>query len=70
MEIGKVIKCCLTYKDMSITDLAARLGVTQQNMSKRLITGKFTTNELHKIADELGAEYHSYFQFPDGTRFE
>lgn len=70
MEIGKLIKCCLSYKEMSMAELADKLGVTQQNVSQRLKVGKFTTNELNKIAEKMGAEYHAYFLFPDGTKIE
>ena len=31
-------------------------------------TGKFSSDEMSKIAEALGAEYYFGFQFSDGTR--
>ena len=53
---------------MSLTELAERLGMSQQNFSKRLKVGKFTQEELEEIANALGAKYISVFEFPNGTR--
>lgn len=46
--------------------LAERLGMSPQSLSKRLKTGKFTDKELENIARVLGCEYRSGFYFPDG----
>ena len=53
---------------MSLTELAEKLGMSQQNFSKRLKVGKFTQDELENIAKALGAKYISAFEFPNGTR--
>ena len=53
---------------MSLTELAGKLGMSQQNLSKRLKVGKFTQEELEEIAKALGAKYVSSFEFPNGTR--
>lgn len=53
---------------MSLTELAERLGMSQQNFSKRLKVGKFTQEELEEIAKALGSKYISAFEFPNGTR--
>lgn len=44
------------------------MGMSQQSISNRLKTGKFTKEELEQMADALGCEYVSYFKFPDGTK--
>ena len=53
---------------MSLTELAEKLGMSQQNLSKRLKVGKFTQEELEDIAKALGAKYISGFEFPNGSR--
>ena len=39
---------------MSLTELGARMGMSQQSISKRLKTGKFTKSELEKMAAIMG----------------
>ena len=56
--------------DMTLTELAGRLGTTQQNLSKRLKTGKFTQEELHQLAQILNCQYDPSWILPDGTRLE
>ncbi len=65
----KVVSACLQI-GISQTELAHRLGMSQQNFSKRLKVGKFSDSELQGIANALGCKYHSYFEFSDGTKIE
>ena len=53
----RIINPALAKANMSKTELGARLGVTQQNISKRIQRGKFTLDELN-----------CSFDFPDGTK--
>lgn len=52
---------------MSLTELGAKMGMSQASISKRIKTGKFTQEELQRMAEILGCEYKSMFIFPDGT---
>lgn len=70
MTIKQKITCAYIQANISQTELAKRIGMSQQNLSKRLKTGKFSDIELQKIAEALGCEYHLYFEFPDGTKIE
>lgn len=57
----------LTYSNMTKTELSKKLGyASPQAFQKRYTTGKFTLEELEKIATALGCEYNSYFKYPDG----
>lgn len=69
MTIQQQIEMSLTYADMTKKELADRLGVAPSAFSQRLKTGKFKKEELEKIAHILNADYISFFQFPDGTKF-
>ena len=62
------VKASCELAGMSLTELAEKLGMSQQNFSKRLKVGKFTQEELEEIAKVLGANYISVFEFPNGTR--
>lgn len=64
----RIINPALAKANMSKTELGARLGVTQQNISKRIQRGKFTLDELQEIARCMGAEFNCSFDFPDGTK--
>lgn len=56
--------------EMTLTELAQKLGVTQSNLSQRLKTGKFTQDELSNIATLLNCTYQSIWILPDGTKLE
>lgn len=62
------VKASCELAGMSLTELAEKLDMSQQNFSKRLKVGKFTQEELEDIAKALGAKYISVFEFPNGTR--
>ena len=53
---------------ISMTELGKHMGMSQQSISKRLSNGKFTKEELYQMAEILGCEYHSYFEFPNGNK--
>lgn len=69
MTIKEMIESSLIHADMTKTDLSKHLNVTQPTISVRIKREKFTKEELEEIAHIMGAEYHSYFEFPDGTKF-
>ncbi len=55
---------------MSLTELGAKMGMSQASISKRVKTGKFTQEELEQMASILGAEYKAGFYFPDGNKVD
>lgn len=67
MDISTKIKLALTYAKISEAELARRIGTSSQALGQRLKTGKFTSQELEKIASVIGAEYIYIFKFTDGT---
>ena len=69
MDIPMKIKLAETYAGVSEAELARRFGCkSQQALIQRMKTGKFSTAELDKIAELLGAKFEFSFVFPDGTR--
>lgn len=73
-EDGKItvqeqIKTALIHADITQKELAGKIGMSPQSFVNRLKTGKFTKEELEKIGSAMGAEYHSYFLFPDGNKY-
>lgn len=50
-------------------EIATAFGISQQAFSQRVKTGKFTQEELEKMAGIMGCKYVSCFLFPDGTQY-
>ena len=57
MDIPKKIKLATTYAGISEAELARRVGSSSQAFGQRMKTGKFSSAELDKIAEALGAEF-------------
>lgn len=68
MTLEQQIKACCDVAGITVTELGKRMGMSQQNLSKRLKVGKFKKTELEAIAEALGCQYISYFKFSDGTK--
>lgn len=70
MDIPMKIRLAETYAGITEAELARRFGSnSQQAFIQRMKTGKFTSAELEKIAEALGARFEYAFVFPDGTKF-
>ena len=67
MDIPKKIKLACTYANISEAELARRIDTSSQNLGQRLKVGRFTSAELERIAQALGAEVKFSICFPDGT---
>lgn len=64
---GEQIKCALGHINMSAKELGERVGLTQQAISKRMITGKISQEDMRRFAKHIGCCYISEFRFSDGT---
>ena len=67
MTIPEKIRLALAYRRMSESELARQLGTTPSALNQRMKTGKFTSEEIAKIAQILGAEFQFAFRFNDGA---
>ncbi|MBE6932461.1 MAG: XRE family transcriptional regulator [Ruminococcaceae bacterium] len=68
MDIPAKIRMAEAYAKISEADLARRLNTTPQAFGQRMKTGKFSSADLEKIAEALGAEIKVTITFPDGTQ--
>lgn len=64
------IKAACDVAGMSVTELGKKMGMSQQNFSKRLQVGKFSKEEYQQMAKFLGAEFVFRFEFPNGARIQ
>ena len=67
MDIPTKIKMAEVYAKISETELSHKMGTSPQAFNQRMKTGKFSSEELVRIANALGAEFVCKFCFPDGT---
>lgn len=68
MNVTQKIKMALAYKGMSEAELARSMGTSPSAFNQRMKTGKFSSEDMDRIADALDGKYFFGFEFPDGTR--
>lgn len=68
MSISEQIKVLCVRSNISIAELARRLGVSPQSFSAKLKRESFTVNDLDKIADAVGAQFERCFVLYNGER--
>jgi transcriptional regulator with XRE-family HTH domain len=66
MTISEQIKVLCVRKNMSLAELARRLGTTPQNLNAKLKRESFTVAELEKIANVSGVTFERNFVLDDG----
>lgn len=70
MTTAEQIKVLCVRMDISISELARRIGQSPQNFSAKLKRGTITDTELVKIADTLNISYEQSFTLPNGEKIE
>lgn len=65
MAMAKLVKALLLERDMTMTDLAGRLGKTVQNISAKLRRDNLSEKELQDIADACDATFTGSFTLND-----
>lgn len=68
MTITQKIKLALTYANISEAELSRRIGSSPAAFNQRMKTGKFSNDDLTKIAEALNAKFECSFTFEDGTK--
>jgi transcriptional regulator with XRE-family HTH domain len=69
MSSTEKIKLIASRNDITLSELAQRLGYTQGNLSQKLRLGNFRESELIRIANALGVKYEGFFILSDGETF-
>lgn len=70
MTVDQKIRSVCLLQNITITELARKLGVSQPTLTNRLKTGKFSQDEYEQIAKALNVEFHMCFRLPDGKIIE
>lgn len=65
LTAGEKIKVILKRRNKTITDLAAAIGTTRQNMSNKFSRDNFNEKELNDIAEALDCDFDMAFILRD-----
>lgn len=66
MTTSDMIRELCEKKNISLAELARRIGQSPQNFNKKLKRDTVTLEELKQIADVMGVTFEQSFIFPDG----
>ena len=67
MTIEQKVNMALSYKGISLAELARRIGTTPSNLNQKVKRNTLTKEELEQIATALGGTWRADFVFDDGT---
>ena len=70
MKTSGMIKELCSKKNISISELARRIGQTPQNFGKKLKRDTVTLDELKQIADVMEIIFEQSFILPDGEQIK
>ena len=70
MKTSDMIKELCNKKNISLSELARRIGQIPQNFGKKLKRDTVTLEELKLIADVMGVTFEQSFIFPDGEQIK
>lgn len=65
LTMGEKIKIMLKRRNMTLSQLAERLGQSRQNLSNKMNRDNFTEKELIAIAEALNCTYEASFTMND-----
>ena len=65
LTVSEKIRIILGRRNLTITDLAAKLGTSRQNLTNKLNRDNFTEKDIMQIAAALNCSYQSLFTMND-----
>ena len=66
MTISEQIKVLCVRTNISVSDLARRMGMSTQNLNANLNRETFTVSDLDQIAEATGTTFERKFILDDG----
>ena len=70
MTTADMMKELCEQMNISVSELARRIGQTPQNFNKKLKRETVTLDELKDIADVLGVKFEQSFVLPEGDEIK
>lgn len=68
MTISEQIKILCVRSNISVAELARRMGKSPQNLNAKLNRGSFTIADLEEIADLVGVKFERSFVLNNGDK--
>lgn len=68
MTISEQIKVLCIRSDISVSELARRVGTTPQNFNGKMKRKSFTIAELEEIADAVNSSFERTFVLENGEK--
>jgi transcriptional regulator with XRE-family HTH domain len=69
MTTSELIKTLCKQQNVSIAELARRIGQSRQNLNKKLQRDTLTLDEIKQISDAIDVKFEQSFTLPDGERY-
>lgn len=70
MTTAELIKNLCKQQNISVAELARRIGQSRQNLYKKLQRDTLTIDEIKQIADALGVKFKQSFTLPGGEQYK
>ena len=70
MTISEQIKVLCVRSNISVAELARRMGTTPQNFNSKMKRESFTVSDLEYLAETVGCSFERHFVLPDGEKIE
>ena len=67
-ELENMVYTAAVFRNTNVAEVARNIGMTPQNLYRKMKLCTLRPAELIKIGKFLGAEYSFYFSFPNGTK--
>ena len=67
LSIEDLIYMAIAYKATNVNAIATAIGMSRQNLHRKIASNTLRKEEICKIGKALGAKYVSYFSFPGGV---
>jgi transcriptional regulator with XRE-family HTH domain len=68
LTMGEKMKVILGRQNLTLSDLADKLGTSRQNLTNKFSRDNFSEKEIREIAQILSCEYDGVFVMSDGTK--
>ena len=65
LTMGEKMKVILKRRNMTLAELADRIGQSRQNLSNKMSRDNFSEKELYEIAKALDCSYEAHFVMND-----
>ena len=65
LTMGEKVKILIDRRNVTITELAKRLGTSRQNHTNKFARDNFSEQELMQIAENLDCEFIGQFKMND-----